>query len=778
MLERFLFALDRHPRACQAAMLALLLVAACFLPRLKFDDSPERWLPASTQRAWKVLDDHFGFGDSIAIGIEFLRPVRDEDSAALKKLREKLSAIEGMQHVYDASLLAEDVEAVPLTELIDPANTDRFGLYEGALWSSSRNGKLGRTLLTVCEMSYPRDPVELDRLRRIVIRDLRQILDEAKRESAFREARFHTAGAILLMDELEKRARTAVVVFLPLSICVGLVTLLIGFRSWRALALATMGAGAALLMVLGMIGWMGTGIGVLSTATPPLISIIAIATTIHFVAYAVDHGAAAATVEGRQNLVRWVGVACLGAAVTTAIGFLMLAFNQLLPVRDLGYQLFAGAMLAFFSVFILSQILPIHKAYAGRFLLPQEFGWWSDFIGQYPKTITIASLVVMLAFGLLSVPWSPTSPVGLKVDVDPFSFFGPQMPLSQARNHLCNERFGLYQLEVVLVPYDKGRLPQGNDPGDKIHRANAKAAQDFSDAIAARRDLGVVRVISTSALLQRQAKFYEDLRKLEKQEGLLAVAQRLLQMRNVLQHLAKFNETFANWNRDKLNEGAIRLTFLAHDRVPGGFEQLVELTERSLPQTRFKCYLAGTAASVVYLASGLISGLASGLAGSALVMGVVCIFLFRSVKFSVIAFLPNAFPIVVVYGMMGLTGVPLNSGTAMVATVALGIALNDTIHFILHYQTLTRAQGHSQDSALRETFQHLGRPVVLMTAVHVAGFMIFLATDFLPLYHFGVLASVAMIAAVLGDTVMLPNLLRVFDRVPPRLSPPAAFTPP
>src|SRR5262249_8161044 len=163
----------------------------------------------------------------------------------------------------------------------------------------------------------------------------------------------------------------------------------------------------------------------------------------------------------------------------------------------------------------------------------------------------------------------------------------------------------------------------------------------------------------------------------------------------------------------KLDSGAIRLTFLAHDGVPGGFDQLVELTEQSLPRKQFNCHIAGTTASVVYLANGLISGLASGLASSALVMGIVCIFLFRSVKLSVIAFLPNAFPIIVVYGMMGLTGLPLNSGTAMVATVALGIALNDTIHFILHYQKLTREQGHSQDSALRETFQHIGRPVVL-----------------------------------------------------------------
>ncbi len=338
----------------------MLLAAAFYLPQLKIDDSPERWLPASTQAAWQVLDDHFGFGDSIAIGVEFLRPVRNEDVTALRKLREELSAVDGMQHVYDVSLLAEDVEDVPLTELIDPANHDRFGLYEGALWSPPQKGVAGRTMLTVCEMDYPRDQVKLDRVRRNVLRELHRILDIAKQQPEFRETKFHVAGAILLMDELEKRARTAALIFLPLSICVGLVTLLIGFRSWRALLLATLGACIALVIVLGLTGWLGTGVGVLSTAAPPLISIIAIATTIHFAAFAADHGYAEVATDGRLNLVRWVAVPCLGAAVTTAIGFLMLAFNQLRPVRDLGYQLFVAALLAFFGV--------LFRSYKKRFL--------------------------------------------------------------------------------------------------------------------------------------------------------------------------------------------------------------------------------------------------------------------------------------------------------------------------------------------------------------------------------------------------------------------------
>lgn len=100
----------------------------------------------------------------------------------------------------------------------------------------------------------------------------------------------------------------------------------------------------------------------------------------------------------------------------------------------------------------------------------------------------------------------------------------------------------------------------------------------------------------------------------------------------------------------------------------------------------------------------------------------------------------------------------------MVATVALGIALNDTIHFMLHYRKLRYDEGHDLDVALRETFQQVGRPVVLTSIVFAAGFSIFLLSSFLPLYQFGLLATLAMAAALVGDLILLPSLLRTFDR--------------
>jgi predicted RND superfamily exporter protein len=113
--------------------------------------------------------------------------------------------------------------------------------------------------------------------------------------------------------------------------------------------------------------------------------------------------------------------------------------------------------------------------------------------------------------------------------------------------------------------------------------------------------------------------------------------------------------------------------------------------------------------------------------------------------------------------MMGLFGMPLNCGSAMVATIALGVALNDTVHFIMHYRG-RRDEGFDVRAALVGTFGEVGRPIVLTSVVNTIGFGILFLSDFRPMSDFGLLASVAMVAALVGDLVMLPNLLLLFDR--------------
>ena len=132
------------------------------------------------------------------------------------------------------------------------------------------------------------------------------------------------------------------------------------------------------------------------------------------------------------------------------------------------------------------------------------------------------------------------------------------------------------------------------------------------------------------------------------------------------------------------------------------------------------------------------------------VIFVVVLFLARRIlrlalKLALIGAVPNIFPLIVVFGVMGWFDIPISSGSAMEMTVALGIGLTDTIHFMMHYRRRTRVMGDPVEAAVQTTIREIGRPLVMTSLVHVAGFAIFLWTDFVPLRQFGLLASISML---------------------------------
>jgi predicted RND superfamily exporter protein len=604
----------------------------------------------------------------------------------------------------------------------------------------------------------------LNEIRRGVVGEIYAVIDRERTNPRWgADVEFHAASATVMMVELERRARQVAFRFLPAAILVGLASLLWGFRSWRALAAAVGGAAVAMLLVLGATSALGGSLGVVTMVSPTLMSIFAIASSVHFASYAAEHTHADGA-ERRAALVRAVAVPCLGAAGTTGIGFLMLCFNQLGPVRDLGLQLFLGSLLAFFGVFLVSQRLPVGSSAPGIYLTHQTLRRYARFATSRPR-ITLAVMAMLCSLAVFAAwPRPKDKPIGLYVDADAFSFFSDDQPISRALAHFGKRQFGLYQLDVVLIPVGSDQSGYVVDPKSERYALDEAASARFSDAVENEgRELGIVRVLSTQSFRHRAEQFDVELERVRNEQGTGAWVAAL--PRYAAKKLA-FETTFRNWNTDKREQGAQRLTFLAANQGAQGFRPLVELVERHIPRDRFECHISGSIADSLNLAEGLTQGIAQGLLASLVLTVGLCVLLFRSVRLAIIALPPNLLPIVAFFGLMGLCKIPVSSGSAMVATVALGIALNDTIHFILHYKYLTRVAGWSTEAAVRSTLEELGRPIVLTSVVHIAGFAIFLLTDFQPLFHFGLLANVCMVSALAGDLVMLPNLLLVFDRRP------------
>lgn len=750
MLESLLNLLARHRTVTLLAAAALLLAGAGLASRLSINDSSERWLPASSVEAWYRFMEHYTYGDTIAVGVQFHRAVRDDDIDLLKSIRRELLAIEvetdggalekPVATLIDASLVAEEIEWVSLTRFIaspTEGEEDRFAMYRGILFDEPRPSQRspGRTLVAFLELTTETTPgldadarqAQINARRRRVVAAVYRVLEEHARH----DVTYHTAGGIVIQYELERIACRIVVTILPVALVLTLSALGAGFRSITAVGIAVVGGLWSVAMMLGGVAAAGWTLNVITVGGPTLMFVIVIATTVHFANYycAHDGDEARRTAQSEAaDFIRWVAVPCLGAATVTGVGFLMLAFNELGPARELGFELFAGAVLAFFGAFLVWLWIHPFRAAPGRLLSQRHFRRLHGIVVAWPRA-TVAVILAGLACLGYATRW-------VAVDADPFSFFQPEARIARAFQHFAERDFGLYILDVVLIPRTR--------PEDPIEREAARL-EDRREAVRFQRQIEgrpeVRNVISAVALKARQ--------------------QKLDPIRDMRRLLA-FYKTFKNWAEDRAGEDSLRISFMVHD-TGDGFRDLLRAVREALPEERFDCVYTGTAENVVTLSENLVGGITRGLVVAIAVMALLCGLLFRSVRLTLVAVLPNAFPVLVVFGVMGTFGVPLNSGSAMVATIALGVGLCDTVHFVMHYRR-RRAAGEATDEALEDTFGELGRPIVLTSVVNCLGFAVFLLADFRPTYHFGLLASIAMIAALVGDLLLLPNLLKLADR--------------
>ena len=163
-------------------------------------------------------------------------------------------------------------------------------------------------------------------------------------------------------------------------------------------------------------------------------------------------------------------------------------------------------------------------------------------------------------------------------------------------------------------------------------------------------------------------------------------------------------------------------------------------------------YLMNRSADAV--SKGQVTGLLTALAAIFVVMAL----LFLSAKIGILAMLPNLFPIFLLFGIMGFTGITLNFSTSLIAAIALGIGVDDTIHYINRYNSEVR-ENPDQVESMVKSLMAMGKPMAYTSVALFFGFLILTLSDFVPIRQFGVLTAVTIMIALASNLVILPTLL-------------------
>ncbi len=223
-----------------------------------------------------------------------------------------------------------------------------------------------------------------------------------------------------------------------------------------------------------------------------------------------------------------------------------------------------------------------------------------------------------------------------------------------------------------------------------------------------------------------------------------------------------------------LDYDAARLTLFLRDHGTNAWHAVRDRLERSIDDNtehhaalgeRFSFTITGTMTFVEKALSFIVHDMLLSISTAFIFIFLLMVLLFRSLRIGLLSILPNIFPLVATLTLMAAAGIELRTATIIIFSISLGIAVNDTIHFIARYNEELES-GADQREAIFGAMRSAGRAMVVTTMILAGGFLVDLISEFVALKQFGYLASFTLLMALLGDLLILPACLMLFHRKP------------
>jgi predicted RND superfamily exporter protein len=206
-----------------------------------------------------------------------------------------------------------------------------------------------------------------------------------------------------------------------------------------------------------------------------------------------------------------------------------------------------------------------------------------------------------------------------------------------------------------------------------------------------------------------------------------------------------------------------RSNITVYTRLSGSAEvrELVDRIEsfgkRAFPDD-YRVHATGTVVLLNRSAVALATSQITGLRNVFVVLFILMLLLLGNLRLGLLSLVPNVLPAIVLFGIMGWFGIDLNISTSLIAVVAVGIAVDDTIHYLTTFRQEMR-RTHNREAAIVNTVRTVGRPILVTSVALSAGFLVVCLSNFQPIRQFGILSSVTMAVALLADLFLLPPLL-------------------
>ncbi len=520
------------------------------------------------------------------------------------------------------------------------------------------------------------------------------------------------------------------------------------FRSFRATFISLFVVTIGVMWAFGILGWLGYEITVLTALIPPLIIVIGVPNCIFLInKYQQEIAKHNNQAKSLQRVIVKVGNATLMTNLTTASGFATFILTNSKILKEFGVV----ASINIIAIFLLSLlIIPIsyslmslpkkkHLKHLKNKSIDFFVSWMEEKVRKKRVNVFIVSLIGLI-IGITGIYQIKIS--GSMIEDMPKSagFFKDIRFFDQSFN-------GIVPLEIWIDSKRENGI---------VKPATLQRMDQLQEVIEEIPELAPPLSVVNAIKFAKQA-YYNG----NPNYYSLPTSQENSFIYPYLNN-AKGNNQLINGYVDTTGQFGRITTYMKDietERMETIEEDLREAMKKIFPENRYGAEITGKALLFLKGTKYLINNLIISLSLAILLIALFMAFLFRSFKMIVISLIPNILPLIITAGVMGFTGIPLKPSTILVFSIAFGISVDDTIHFLAKYRQELIANGWKINKAVFAALRETGISMFYTSIVLFFGFSVFMSSNFGGTQALGGLVAVTLLMAMLANLVLLPSLL-------------------
>lgn len=736
-----------HKKLIVIVLSLLSLFFAYNVTKVSFDSSIDIWFLENDPNllTYKKFLDRFGADEILLLGV-FADEIFHPDT--LKSLRDLTQKLEEAKHVHRVQSISnlriiqadgDSIETSAFIKNLPKTEKEAMALKEKALRYKSLREMIsedGKGTAIFIELSHQANSFEG---KSEMVRDVESLIQDIPGLD------IKMSGSPYIDEAFFRYSKQDFQSLAPFAALIVMLIIYLVFRKISETLVPIMVVIVGNLWTFGLMGFLGLDVNMVTTSLFVVVLAVGVADSIHIQSeyyqnLAKGMGKEEALIKGVAHLI----IPCLFTTVTTATGMMSLLSSQLKPIREFGYLAATGVSFAFLlTIFMVPLLLYWRKPPSSKFLNDFQKGSISTWLEKLGRPQTKKSVALLVGFGLLFI-FSLYSLQYLKTHSNVMKYFRKGDPVSESILKVENALGGSAGVEFFI---------EAPNEGLKDNQI-LKDIADFQNWLESLE--GITQTLSVADSIKETHRVFNEedpnYFKIPDRRDLISQYYFILEGEDDFSFLVQ-----ENYSMGRISS---RTLFSKAEAAADALPLIKDKLEKDLNRDGLKVEITGFVKLMgdmeTYLVQSQIKSLGIALVAVTLMM----MLLLRSIKLGLFSMIPNILPIFLGLAFMAWTDIPLNPSTIMIGSIALGLVVDDSVHYLVRLKRKV-GEGFSLDDAIYYSMRETGRPIMITTFALSTSFALLVIGKFTPNIYFGYVCSLIILLALFADLVILPAALKI-----------------